>query len=134
GKSGLVSRPCAWSTAVSRFPTSPALGLSCRRPVSPNSRLAVLDPWHAYFTTTVQLRRGDAVQCCTTMQMIRRAALVVLVPLLFMLSCARRQPEARVESSYVDVKLCAGCHASRWETYRKTGMVRSFYRATPDAM
>ena len=31
---------------------------------------------------------------------------------------------------YVDPKLCAGCHRNVWETYRRTGMARSFYRPT----
>ncbi|NWF83076.1 MAG: hypothetical protein HXY18_04515, partial [Bryobacteraceae bacterium] len=30
--------------------------------------------------------------------------------------------------------VCAGCHREIWETYRKTGMGRSFYRPTPEAM
>ncbi len=29
---------------------------------------------------------------------------------------------------------CAGCHASVWETYRRTGMGRSFYRPAPEVM
>ncbi len=35
---------------------------------------------------------------------------------------------AAATPSYVDPKLCAGCHASIAESYRKTGMGRSFYR------
>jgi predicted CXXCH cytochrome family protein len=31
---------------------------------------------------------------------------------------------------YVDPALCAGCHPNVWETYRHTGMARSFYRPT----
>lgn len=30
--------------------------------------------------------------------------------------------------------VCAGCHREIWETYRKTGMGRSFYRPTPETM
>jgi predicted CXXCH cytochrome family protein len=32
--------------------------------------------------------------------------------------------------SYVAPEVCAGCHRDIWETYRKTGMGRSFYRPT----
>jgi len=35
-----------------------------------------------------------------------------------------------VANSYVDSKLCAGCHAGIAETYSDTGMGRSFYRLT----
>jgi predicted CXXCH cytochrome family protein len=35
-------------------------------------------------------------------------------------------------NTYVDGKLCAGCHAEIARTYARTGMARSFYR--PDAM
>src|SRR5262245_22663060 len=30
--------------------------------------------------------------------------------------------------------LCAGCHRDIWETYRRTGMARSFYRPSPEKM
>src|SRR5688572_27342327 len=30
--------------------------------------------------------------------------------------------------SYVDARVCATCHRQIWETYRQTGMGRSFYR------
>ncbi|MBV9505470.1 MAG: hypothetical protein JO323_10775, partial [Acidobacteriia bacterium] len=33
---------------------------------------------------------------------------------------------------YIDSSLCAGCHASIWATYRRTGMARSFYRPTAE--
>src|SRR5690242_8441358 len=33
---------------------------------------------------------------------------------------------------YVDARLCAGCHPSISETYRQTGMARSFYRPRPE--
>ena len=54
---------------------------------------------------------------------------IALAP-LFLVSCTQPRPE----STYVDPKLCAGCHASQWQTYRQSGMGRSFYRATPAAM
>ena len=31
-------------------------------------------------------------------------------------------------------ELCAGCHSGKWESYRRTGMGRSFYRPTPENM
>ena len=31
-----------------------------------------------------------------------------------------------------DSRVCAGCHRAVWETYRRTGMARSFYRPAPD--
>jgi predicted CXXCH cytochrome family protein len=37
---------------------------------------------------------------------------------------------AQSESS-VSPEACAGCHRKIWETYRRTGMARSFYRPTP---
>ena len=49
-------------------------------------------------------------------------------------SCARRQPEVRVASSYTDSKLCAGCHAAHSESFHRTGMGRAFYRAIPANM
>jgi predicted CXXCH cytochrome family protein len=41
----------------------------------------------------------------------------------------RRSPSTVASMpNYVDPKLCAGCHANIWATYRFTGMARSFYR------
>jgi predicted CXXCH cytochrome family protein len=37
-------------------------------------------------------------------------------------------PATIANAGYVDPALCAGCHAKIWETYRRTGMGRSFYR------
>jgi predicted CXXCH cytochrome family protein len=31
-----------------------------------------------------------------------------------------------------DMRVCAGCHRELWETYRRTGMARSFYRPSPE--
>ena len=36
------------------------------------------------------------------------------------------------DSSYIDPTVCAGCHPNILETYRRTGMGRSFYRPTLD--
>jgi predicted CXXCH cytochrome family protein len=38
-------------------------------------------------------------------------------------------------AEYVNSQTCAACHARIWETYRRTGMARSFYRAaTPNGI
>ena len=36
----------------------------------------------------------------------------------------------RANAQYVAPDTCATCHQGIWETYRKTGMARSFYRPT----
>jgi predicted CXXCH cytochrome family protein len=41
------------------------------------------------------------------------------------------QTPARKEAGYVSPETCAGCHRNIWETYRRTGMARSFYRLSP---
>lgn len=38
------------------------------------------------------------------------------------------------QNSYVDPAVCSQCHQGIAETYKKTGMARSFYRATPQNM
>ena len=65
--------------------------------------------------------------------LIRRPGVLAL---LFVVACShKQQPEqTRAASSYVDPKLCAACHASHWESFRQTGMGRSFYRATAASM
>src|SRR5215831_5915190 len=35
------------------------------------------------------------------------------------------------EPGYIAPETCARCHRSIWESYRKTGMGRSFYRPSP---
>src|SRR6202000_390829 len=35
---------------------------------------------------------------------------------------------------FAQSEVCAGCHRGVWETYRRTGMARSFYRPTPAGM
>src|ERR1700683_3033719 len=41
---------------------------------------------------------------------------------------ADAQNRPQVKDTFVDSKVCIGCHASVYETYRHTGMARSFYR------
>ncbi|MGO9013114.1 MAG: tetratricopeptide repeat protein [Bryobacteraceae bacterium] len=44
--------------------------------------------------------------------------------------CGRSADLAQARSS--DSKVCASCHRDVWETWRHTGMARSFYRPRPD--
>src|SRR5688500_17158588 len=47
--------------------------------------------------------------------------------------CSRSDSRKAVSPSggeFVDSRLCAGCHSEIAASYRKTGMGRSFYRAT----
>jgi len=39
---------------------------------------------------------------------------------------------AGADASYVDAQKCSGCHQKIWDTYRRTGMGRSFARISPD--
>ena len=43
----------------------------------------------------------------------------------------RTNERAGARDGYVDADACAGCHSEIWETYRQTGMGRSFARMTP---
>src|SRR2546426_8838308 len=38
------------------------------------------------------------------------------------------------DNRYAEPETCAVCHRNIWETYRKTGMGRSFYRPSPANM
>ena len=38
------------------------------------------------------------------------------------------------DDGYIDAVACAGCHAEIWESYRKTGMGRSFARMAPQSV
>src|ERR1700722_96847 len=39
---------------------------------------------------------------------------------------------SRAQAPNLDSKVCASCHPNVWQTYRSTGMARSFYRPTPE--
>ena len=39
---------------------------------------------------------------------------------------------AGAEPDFVNLQVCAGCHRGVWETYRKTGMGRAFFRPSPE--
>ncbi len=54
-----------------------------------------------------------------------RITLLRLVPVLL-------QAAAAAESEYAPAQTCAGCHAGIWETYRRTGMGRSFSLPTAE--
>ncbi len=45
---------------------------------------------------------------------------------------ARPQSAPDAQADYVDARTCARCHSRIWETYRRTGMARSFYRPAPE--
>src|SRR6185436_16933345 len=36
------------------------------------------------------------------------------------------------DAGYVDSTACAGCHRAAYDSYRRTGMGRSFYRPAPE--
>ena len=56
-----------------------------------------------------------------------------LVALAGFVSCARSVPVSKAEpSGDVSSVLCRGCHRNIWETYKLTGMARSFYRPKPE--
>jgi len=67
-------------------------------------------------------------------RILRYAGLALLLTTLLAASCSRRQPESRPAAYYINPVLCAGCHPSHWDTFRRSGMSRSFYRATPANM
>jgi predicted CXXCH cytochrome family protein len=42
-----------------------------------------------------------------------------------------QNPAVQTKDEFADPKLCIGCHAGIYDTYRHTGMARSFYRPGP---
>ncbi|HYL37904.1 MAG TPA: tetratricopeptide repeat protein [Bryobacteraceae bacterium] len=69
--------------------------------------------------------------------MQRRARLsatdsVVRVLLFGWVALANLPVSAQPGNSYFESRVCSSCHPSQWETYRRTGMGRSFYRPEPD--
>ena len=60
-----------------------------------------------------------------------------LAALAGLLLCDQRLQVVRAQArppanGYIDSAACAACHPSVWESYRRTGMGRSFYRPKPD--
>jgi predicted CXXCH cytochrome family protein len=53
---------------------------------------------------------------------------------VFTLALAAASLPGVVHAQSQNAALCAGCHPKVWETYRRTGMGRSFYRPSPDLM
>ena len=51
-----------------------------------------------------------------------------LLKALLVLGFAAAAASAQSDNS----RVCAGCHRNIWESYRKTGMGRSFYRPLPE--
>jgi tetratricopeptide (TPR) repeat protein len=60
---------------------------------------------------------------------------IYIVLLLGLIAACRREPEpantAAMKPMYVDSAQCAGCHAGIAESYKQTGMGRSFFRPSP---
>src|SRR5205085_9197571 len=56
------------------------------------------------------------------------ATYTVLISLSSAPAQTTRSRPAVEENGFVEPETCAGCHRSIWETYRQTGMGRSFYR------
>jgi predicted CXXCH cytochrome family protein len=75
---------------------------------------------------TLQLRGGKV----TGVRKHRRFAGIILGALAAM-TCMHAQTQS---SGYASPEACANCHRALWETYRKTGMARSFYRPAPGDM
>jgi predicted CXXCH cytochrome family protein len=63
---------------------------------------------------------------CISVMRHRRLAGIILGALAVTAYLTRAQN--RDENGYVEPQTCAGCHRQIWETYRRTGMARSFYR------
>ncbi len=72
-------------------------------------------------------RRGR-VRTWRTLAVI--AGVVLTIGVAFSASHSSRAADS--QSDYVDSRLCASCHANVYETYRRTGMARSFYRPRPE--
>jgi predicted CXXCH cytochrome family protein len=60
-----------------------------------------------------------------------RLAWVSLVSLAGAFYGVAQSVSPATRSGYVESKVCAGCHLTKWESYRRTGMARSFYRPRP---
>ncbi len=66
-----------------------------------------------------------------------RFAIIIAAAAMFLVACRTRsaRPASATtaqEPAYADAKACAICHAAIAETYRRTGMARSFYRPRPE--
>src|SRR5579871_2536088 len=58
-------------------------------------------------------------------------AVVAAVLAASLTSASQAQGADSAVNGYVDARVCARCHAAISETYKRTGMGRSFYRPTP---
>jgi predicted CXXCH cytochrome family protein len=64
--------------------------------------------------------------------LVRSRRFRCIVPAIAALAhSAVAQTAAQTKDEFVDSKLCIGCHASVYETYRHTGMAKAFYRPSP---
>src|SRR5512142_1513018 len=57
--------------------------------------------------------------------------LIRFFPAPIMVRAQSKSSPAREDAGYIGSEACAGCHRGIWETYRRTGMGRSFYRPSP---
>ena len=61
--------------------------------------------------------------------------LSILIPVIFaapvFFPSAAAQTSAQTSAEFADPRLCDGCHAGIYDTYRLTGMAKSFYRPSP---
>src|SRR5271170_732259 len=48
--------------------------------------------------------------------------------------CSRPKQPVRDSNTYVNARVCASCHAGVYESYRHTGMARSFYAPSADSL
>lgn len=59
--------------------------------------------------------------------------MLLVVALCFTAACRKPAPPAAA-ALYADLASCAPCHAKIWQSYRQTGMGRSFARVSPQAV
>src|ERR1700677_4439224 len=64
----------------------------------------------------------------------RRRLSIPITAVLAVTACAQSpgaQTAAQTKDEFADSKLCIGCHTGVYDTYRHTGMAKSFYRPSP---
>src|SRR4051794_8883093 len=80
-------------------------------------------------------RRNPALQPRRVAAVLFGALAIATYPASLYLSQARAQTTSSLRGSenadYTEPETCAECHRGIWETYRQTGMGRSFYRPSP---
>jgi predicted CXXCH cytochrome family protein len=59
---------------------------------------------------------------------------IPITAVLAVATCAQSpgiQTDPETQDEFVESKLCIGCHSGIYDTYRRTGMAKSFYRLSP---